>query len=69
IIDGWMPEHVRQRLVASTRRHFARLNRAGTEPLDIREGSVGPNARALGAATLPLAERFLTGQPAPAMED
>lgn len=68
IIDGWMPEHVRQRLVASTRRHFARLNRAGTEPLDIREGSVGPNARALGAATLPLAERFLTGQPAPAME-
>lgn len=68
IIDGWMPGQVRERLVASARRHLERLNRAGTEPLVIREGHVGPNARALGAATLPLAERFLTGQPAPGGE-
>lgn len=62
IIDGWMPEEVRARLVAATTRHLGSLNQAGIEPLEIREGSVGFNARALGAATLPLAEKFLAGQ-------
>jgi hypothetical protein len=28
---------------------------------DIREGTVGINARALGGASLPLSERFLVG--------
>jgi hypothetical protein len=35
------------------------MNLAGIEAPDIREGTIGPDARVLGAASLPLSERFL----------
>lgn len=60
VIDGWMPGAIRQRLVAATDRAFRRQDRAGLEPLRLIEGSLGPDARPLGAAALPLAARYLT---------
>ncbi len=58
LIDGWLPPAVRQRLVEKTAARMERINLAGIAAPDVQEGSVGPDARILGAASLPLAERF-----------
>ena len=36
-----------------------RLDQAGILPPAFREGSIGPDARALGAAAIPLSQRYL----------
>lgn len=59
VIDGWMPARVRADLVAATRAHMSRANMTGLNAPDVREGTIGPDARALGAASLPLSHRFL----------
>jgi predicted NBD/HSP70 family sugar kinase len=59
MIDGWLPATLRQRLVEVTRARLGAMNLAGIEAPDIREGTIGPDARVLGAASLPLSERFL----------
>lgn len=59
VIDGWMPGGIRKRLVAATGAALHRQDRAGLDPLRLIEGSLGPDARALGAAALPLAARYL----------
>lgn len=59
LIDGWMPGDVRADLVQRTRQALATMNLAGIRPPDVRAGTVGPDARVLGAASLPLSERFL----------
>ena len=59
IIDGAMPAAVRQQLVAKTILAFERLDSRGIAPLAIIEGSTGPDARALGAASLPLFANFM----------
>jgi predicted NBD/HSP70 family sugar kinase len=59
LIDGWMPADVRAALVRHTGLALARMNLAGIRPPEVRAGSVGPDARVLGAASLPLSERFL----------
>jgi predicted NBD/HSP70 family sugar kinase len=64
MIDGWMPASVRARLVDATRTAFHRLDLAGVTPPVIREGTVGPQARELGGAAIPLAQRFLVDQTA-----
>jgi predicted NBD/HSP70 family sugar kinase len=61
VIDGWMPEDVRRRLVEATRAATAGIDVEGLTLPAIREGTVGHNARALGAASLPLSDRFLLG--------
>jgi hypothetical protein len=38
------------------------LDLAGIEPPVIREGTVGADARALGAAAIPLSQRYLIDQ-------
>ena len=58
-IDGWMPNAVKSRLIALVRDHLSRLNLTGLESPSISAGSVGPDARALGAASLPLSDRYL----------
>lgn len=58
VIDGWLPDTVRRALIARTRAAMARLDWAGLVVPDLREGSIGPDARALGAASLPLSSRF-----------
>lgn len=60
LIDGWMPPDLRARVTAATAAAFARLDQAGLTAPAIREGTVGAQARALGAAAIPLAQRFLT---------
>jgi predicted NBD/HSP70 family sugar kinase len=62
MIDGWMPAAVRARLVAETLEAFNHLDLSGVSPPVIREGTVGPQARALGGAAIPLSQRFLVDQ-------
>ena len=62
LIDGWIPETVRRAIVARTRHHLGQHNLAGISPPQISEGTAGPDARALGAASLPLSMRFLVDQ-------
>jgi len=59
IVDGGFPAGVRQRLVAATRRAMADLDLQGIQVPQIREGRVGSDARAIGAAAQPLFARYL----------
>ena len=59
LIDGWMPPAIRARVTEATAAAFARLDRAGITPLAIRQGTIGAGARALGAAAIPLSQRYL----------
>lgn len=62
IIDGWMPTSVRAEVAMRTEAAFLRLDLAGIEPPQIRQGTVGAQARALGAAAIPLSQRYLLDQ-------
>ncbi|WP_284164409.1 ROK family transcriptional regulator [Frigidibacter sp. SD6-1] len=62
LIDGWMPASVRAELARRTHEHYHRLDLAGVGPLAIREGTIGPLARSLGAAAIPLSHRYLIDQ-------
>jgi predicted NBD/HSP70 family sugar kinase len=68
LIDGWMPEAVRQEVVRRTLAAFYRLDLSGVAPPVIRAGSVGAEARALGAAAIPLSQRYMIDQNAGARE-
>ncbi|MEZ5751099.1 MAG: ROK family transcriptional regulator [Paracoccaceae bacterium] len=59
VIDGWMPETVRARLVRRTQEALAQMDFAGLEDLALIEGTLGAEARPMGAASLPLTDRFL----------
>ena len=58
-IDGWIPHPVREALVAATQVALAGMDLSGVAPPCVLAGSVGPDARVLGAASLPLSDRFL----------
>ena len=58
VIDGAVPAATRARLVDQTRRAMAELPREGMVPPRIVEGTLGRNARVLGAAALPLSHVF-----------
>lgn len=62
IIDGGFPEWVRGRIVAATRTAVGRYDLQGIILPEIIEGKVGDQARAIGAASLPLFARYLTDQ-------
>jgi predicted NBD/HSP70 family sugar kinase len=62
LIDGWMPVSVRAALTKRTRSAFLQLDLAGIDPPAIRQGSAGADARALGAAAIPLSQRYLIDQ-------
>jgi predicted NBD/HSP70 family sugar kinase len=64
MLDGWLPAGLRSRLVEATRDRLETIDMAGLERPEVREGTIGPDARALGAASLPLSERFLVDGPA-----
>jgi predicted NBD/HSP70 family sugar kinase len=59
MIDGWLPASLRSRLVEATQARLRDMALVGIELPGVREGTIGPDARALGAASLPLSERFL----------
>ncbi len=62
IIDGWMPVEVRAEITRRTREALLRLDLAGIDLPDVREGTVGAQARSLGAAAIPLSQRYLLDQ-------
>jgi len=66
VIDGWMPATVRARLVEAVREAISGIDAEGLTIPRIEQGTVGVHARALGAASLPLSERFLIGPTLPA---
>ncbi|KRA43312.1 ROK family transcriptional regulator [Devosia sp. Root635] len=58
VIDGAFPEPVKQALVERTRRYLVNQDMRGLVTPQIEAGMVGGNARAIGAATSPLFERY-----------
>lgn len=58
VIDGAFPAEIRRRIVADTAEKFTRLNPSGVAPVEIREGSIGSDARVMGAASLPLLAEY-----------
>ncbi len=68
LIDGWMPTAVRADITARTHKALHQLDLAGIDPPMIRQGTVGADARALGAAAIPLSHRYLIDQNAPGRE-
>ena len=62
VIDGAFPDVVKHELVERTRRYLNNQDMRGLIAPQIEAGAVGFNARAIGAATSPLFERyFLNG--------
>lgn len=62
IIDGGFPGHIRDQIVEDTQHKLSRINTRGINLPVITAGVIGPGARALGAARLPLFSRFLLDQ-------
>ena len=58
IIDAACPTDVRARLVQETNKQVALLDQQGLSPFAIVEGTIGSDARAIGAASLPLLTNF-----------
>ena len=59
IIDGAMPTHVRAELVRKTRAALSRQDLRGLPKFSIEEGSIGADARAMGAASLSLFANYI----------
>jgi predicted NBD/HSP70 family sugar kinase len=62
IIDGGFPAAIRSRLIARIGEEIGRLDVQGLDVPELLEGRIGPIARALGGASLPLFDRFLIDQ-------
>jgi predicted NBD/HSP70 family sugar kinase len=58
MIDGAMPANVRDRLTTRTAQIYARLDRRGLSDVEFASGTIGADARAIGAAALPLIRHF-----------
>jgi predicted NBD/HSP70 family sugar kinase len=58
VIDGSFPRAVRSAVVERIREQFARMDLQGLAPAEIVEGTIGRDARVLGAASLPLLAGF-----------
>ncbi|WP_240611045.1 ROK family transcriptional regulator [Oceaniglobus ichthyenteri] len=59
VIDGAFPPQVRARLVSAIRADLARQDLRGLTLPRVHEGAVGANARAIGAAAVPIYAQFL----------
>lgn len=59
VIDGAFPENVREELVERVQRYLANQDVRGLIPPEICEGSIGENARSMGAASSPIFTQFL----------
>lgn len=62
MIDGWMPVEIRAEITRRTHAALHRLDLEGIDPPNIREGTLGASARSLGAAAIPLSQRYLIDQ-------
>lgn len=68
LIDGWMPASIRAEVTRRTHDALHRLDLSGVDAPQVREGTVGAQARALGAAAIPLSQRYLIDQNAAGRE-
>lgn len=59
LIDGNMPATLRDQVIARVTRELEDMGAVGLTTPDIRPGTLGPRARPLGAASLPLSKRFM----------
>lgn len=64
VIDGWLPPDVRAAMLAAVRAALSGMNLSGLDMPDVMGGTLGAEARPLGAAALPLTGRFLVDQAA-----
>jgi predicted NBD/HSP70 family sugar kinase len=62
VIDGAMPQDVRHRLVEAVKAEMALVNLQGISRFAIVEGTIGADARAMGAASLPLFDNFIVNR-------
>ena len=62
VIDGAFPQAVQTRLLAAVDAELRQLDLSGINPPELRPGTIGPVARALGGASLPLFDRYLLDQ-------
>ncbi len=62
LIDGSFPPETLTRLLAATGEAMHALDLSGLDPPQLRAGVLGPIARALGGASLPLFDRYLVDQ-------
>jgi predicted NBD/HSP70 family sugar kinase len=62
VIDGAFPKPVQERLLRHVDAELRRLDLSGVEPPQLLPGTIGPVARALGGASLPLFDRYLVDQ-------
>ena len=62
IIDGSFPAEIREKLVSKITQHIVTLDRQGIDLPKIEAGTIGSKARMLGAASLPLFNRYLLDQ-------
>jgi predicted NBD/HSP70 family sugar kinase len=62
VIDGAFPENVQMRMLEAIDVELKRLDLSGIAPPRLLPGSIGPIARALGGASLPLFDRYLLDQ-------
>lgn len=61
VIDGAMPQDLRDALVAATAKALAASRHHGVTLPEVRAGTLGRRARTLGAAALPLGAGFMPG--------
>lgn len=59
MLDGWLPASVRADMVARLNARLEAIDWVGIDRPRVLEGSLGNGARSLGAASLPLSERFM----------
>lgn len=62
VVDGGLPADIREAVVAATRQAMDDLDMQGLAAPRILSGTIGPIARALGAASLPLFDKYLIDQ-------
>jgi predicted NBD/HSP70 family sugar kinase len=60
VIDGWLPRNAVKDLVSRIAHKMPLVDWAGLVRPELRTGVIGPDARSLGAASLPLSQKFLT---------
>ncbi len=58
VIDGAMPAPVRARLAARVAEKLDALDKRGLSQVGVFEGTIGPDARAIGGAALPFLAKF-----------
>lgn len=64
VLDGWLPRAICQRLITGINATLSGFSVAGIDLPEVRMGTIGNDARALGAASLALSNRYMVDQTA-----